>query len=223
MIRMLKKIAKRILLIESGNLIDDYNLEYLLWISNIYLKIKNIPGHIAEIGVADGRNTILFGRLIKLHRDQSVRQYIGFDTFDGFIDRDLARDTHLDKINWKDNSRKKVLKRCFDNDVEDLVEIFEGDASKLVPHVLKNHIGKKFQKGKAKFALLYIDCNAYIPAVDSMESFLPYMIPGGFIVIDEKNQGGETEAIIEFAKKHSLKLEKFGPNEIPLGIEIPNN
>ena len=74
MIRILKKIAKRILLIESGNLIDDYNLEYLLWITNIYSKIKSIPGHIAEIGVADGRNTILFGRLIKLHRDQTWRK-----------------------------------------------------------------------------------------------------------------------------------------------------
>ena len=52
-----------------------------------YLKIKNIPGHIAEIGVADGRNAILFGRLIKIHNDQSVRQYIGFDTFDGFTQK----------------------------------------------------------------------------------------------------------------------------------------
>lgn len=223
MIRILKKFAKRILSIESGNLIDDYDLEYLLWISNIYLKIKNTPGHIAEIGVADGRNTILFGRLIKLYGDKLVRQYLGFDTFNGFTDRDLVRDTHLDKINWKNNSRERVLKRCFDNDIEDLVEIFEGDASKIVPHVLKNHIGKKFSKGNAKFALLYIDCNAYIPAMDSMEFFLPYMIPGGFIVIDEKNQGGETEAIIEFAKKHSLKLEKLGPNEVPLCIQIPNN
>ena len=189
MIRIIKKIAKRILLIGSPNPTDDFKLEYLLWISNIYLKIKNIPGHIAEIGVADGRNAILFGRLIKMHNDQSIRQYIGFDTFDGFADRDLVRDAHLDKISWKNNSRKRVLQRCFDNGVNNLVEIFEGDASKLVPIILKNHKGYKFQKGKAKFALLYIDCNAYIPALDSMENFLPYMIPGGFIVIDEKKQG----------------------------------
>jgi len=221
MIRIIKKIAKRILSIQSGNLIDDFDLEYLLWISNVYLKIKKIPGHIAEIGVADGRNTILFGRLIQLHKDQPVRQYLGFDTFDGFIDRDLKRDAHLDKILWKNNSRERVLKRCFDNGVEDLVEIFEGDASELVPNILKNHTGKKFQKGKAKFALLYIDCNAYIPAINSMENFLPYMISGGYIVIDEKNQGGETEAIIKFAKKHSLKVEKLGMNEVPMSIQIP--
>ena len=43
----------------------------------------------------------------------------------------------------------------------------------------------KFLPGKGKFALLYIDCNAYLPAIKSMENFLPYIVPGGFIVIDE--------------------------------------
>ena len=108
-----------------------------------------------EIGVADGRNAILFGRLIKIHNDQSVRQYIGFDTFDGFTQKDLERDKHLNKNRWKNNSKETVLSRCHDNDVEDLIEIFEGDAVKVVPEILKNHQGKKFQKNKAKFALLY--------------------------------------------------------------------
>jgi len=223
MIKLIKKIIKKIVTINLANPIDDFELEYLLWISNIYLRIKNIPGHIAEIGVADGRNAILFGRIIKMHNDQFIRQYIGFDTFEGFIDRDLTRDNHLDKISWKNNSRKRVLERCYDNNVGHLVEIFEGDASKIVPNILKNHRGYKFQKGKAKFALLYIDCNAYIPALDSMEHFLPYMVPGGFIVIDEKTQGGETEAILEFAKKNSLKLQKLGNNEVPMCIQIPHN
>ena len=220
MIRLIKKVTKYILSTQPTKIIKDVDLEYLLWISNLYLKIKYVPGHIAEIGVADGKNTVLFGRLIKIHNDQSVRQYIGFDTFDGFTNEDLARDKHLDKARWKDNSRNSVLKRCQDNDVEELVEIFEGDALNLVPNVLKDHKGKKFQKGKAKFALLYIDCNAYIPAIKSMENFLPHMVPGGFIVIDEKLQGSETEAILDFAKKQSLKVQRFGGNEVPMFIQI---
>ena len=220
MIRLIKKVTKYILSTQQTKIIKDVDLEYLLWISNLYLKIKYVPGHIAEIGVADGRNTVLFGRLIKIHNDQSVRQYIGFDTFDGFTNEDLARDKHLDKARWKDNSRNSVLKRCQDNDVEELVEIFEGDALNLVPNVLKDHKGKKFQKGKAKFALLYIDCNAYIPAIKSMENFLPHMVPGGFIVIDEKLQGSETEAILDFAKKQNLKVQRFGGNEVPMFIQI---
>ena len=220
MIRLIKKVTKYILSTQQTKIIKDVDLEYLLWISNLYLKIKYVPGHIAEIGVADGKNTVLFGRLIKIHNDQSVRQYIGFDTFDGFTNEDLARDKHLDKARWKDNSRNSVLKRCQDNDVEELVEIFEGDALNLVPNVLKDHKGKKFQKGKAKFALLYIDCNAYIPAIKSMENFLPHMVPGGFIVIDEKLQGSETEAILDFAKKQNLKVQRFGSNEVPMFIQI---
>ena len=64
MIRLIKKITKYILSTQQTKVIKDVDLEYLLWISNLYLKIKYIPGHIAEIGVADGRNTVLFGRLI---------------------------------------------------------------------------------------------------------------------------------------------------------------
>lgn len=221
MFNLIKKIIKKILNIQPQKIIEDNELEYLLWICNLYLKIKNLPGHIAEVGVADGRNTILFGLLIKLHSDTSIRQYLGFDTFDGFDEKSLARDLHLDENRWKNNSKEKVLRRCQQNGIEDLIEIFEGKASETVPMVLKNHKGKKFQRGKAKFALVYIDCNAYLPSIESMENFLPNIVPGGYIVIDEKLQGGETEAIFDFAKKHSLKVERLGANEVPMAIKIP--
>ena len=55
------KIINYILSTKQDQIIKDIDLEYLLWISNIYLKIKNIPGHIAEIGVGDGRNSVLLG------------------------------------------------------------------------------------------------------------------------------------------------------------------
>jgi hypothetical protein len=201
---------------------SDFDLEYLMWIVKIYSRIEQIPGHIAEIGVASGRNSVLFGKLIKMHNQGSVRQYLGFDTFDGYNDYDLNRDSHLDHNEWKTNTKKSVLQRCSINDVDDVVEIIEGDALKTVPHTLRQHTGKKFQAGKAKFALLYIDCNAYNPAIESMRSFLPFMMPGGLIVIDEKLQGGETEALLEFARENNLSISRQKGNSVPMFIQINN-
>ena len=178
MIRFIRKLSKFLLKLQPSKLINDKDLESIIWVSNLYLKIKNVPGHIAEIGVADGRNAILFGNLIKMHNDASVRQYVGFDTFDGFNKRDLDRDNHLSGEKWKNISKLDVIKRCEDNNIEDLIELFEGDATETVPSILKNHKGKKFQPGKGKFALVYIDCNAYFPSIKSLENFLPYVVPG---------------------------------------------
>jgi len=215
-----RKLAKVIIKFQPSKDISDQDLEYLLWICSLYIRIRNLPGHIAEVGVADGRNAVLFGRLIKQYNDQSVRQYIGFDTFDGYSQRDLLKDGNLYSEAWKNNSKKGVLERCEINNVEDVIEIFEGDALQTVPQVLKNHRGNKFQKGKGLFALVYIDCNACIPAMESMKNFFDYIVPGGLIVIDEKLQGGESEAILEFAKLNCYKVQRLGGNEVPMAIII---
>lgn len=218
--KFLTKIAYKILEKQPAKSICDEDLEYLLWICGLYKKLSDLPGHIAEIGVGDGRNAVLFGHLIFQHGDQSVRQYIGFDTFDGFVPRDLERDGHLSSLRWKENSVRSVLDRVKLEGVSDVIELIEGDALDTVPDTLKNFKGRKFQKGKAKFALLYIDCNAYIPAIKSMEAFLPHMVEGGIIAVDEKLQGSESEAICDFAKSQGYVVRRFGGNSVPMAITI---
>ena len=220
----LKKLLKLVfnqLIRASTREIKDEDLEYVIWLTTLYLKLGQIPGHIAEIGVASGRNAVIFGKLIKLFSDTNVRQYIGFDTFTGYEERDLITSGHLKSDVWKNNSKKKVIQRCEEADVADLVEIFEGDAVMMVPEVLSKHSGKKFQKGKARFALLYVDCNAYKPALDSMRNFHKYMMPGGIIAIDEKRQGEESQAIIDFASEIGVKIEKFRSNSVPMMLHVP--
>ena len=219
---MIRNLLKKIIELQPAKDIKDEDLEYLLWISSLYLKINSIPGHIAEVGVAGGRNTVMFGHLIRIFGDSSVRQYIGFDTFDGYNNRDLERDQHLSQGNerWKEFTKKGVLRRCNTNGVESLIELFEGDAESVIPKILADHKGKKFQPGKAKFALVYIDCNAYRTALTSMEAFLPHMVPGGIFAIDEKLQGGENEAMLEFAKSHEFTIEKPGRNQDPMIIRV---
>ncbi len=221
--KLVRNFARKFIQLQPAKDIKDSDLEYLLWISSLYLQIRSIPGHIAEVGVASGRNTVLFGRLIQIYGDSNIRQYVGFDTFDGYNDKDLQRDQHLRENNerWKTFSKKRVLERCAENGIEHEVELFEGDASSLIPKILSEHEGKKFQPNKALFSLVYIDCNAYNAALESMQAFLPYMAPGGIYAIDEKMQGGESEAMIEFAKKNKFNIEKPGINQVPMLIRLP--
>ena len=219
---IITRIARKILSLQPSKEVSDSDLEYLLWICSLYHKLDSVPGHIAEIGVASGRNTVLFGRLIKIFGHSSTRQYIGFDTFDGYVESDLSRDNHLASGNdrWKAFSKAGVMERCVINGVDDLVELFQGDATTEVPRVLEIHKGLKFQPGKARFALLYIDCNAYQPAISSLQAFLPHLVPGAYIAIDEKLQGGESEALIEFAREHSLSVLKPGNMQVPMLLQI---
>jgi hypothetical protein len=55
-----------------------------------------------------------------------------------------------------------------------------------------------------------------------MQAFLPYMTPGSIFAVDEKLQGGESEAMIEFAKINKLNIEKPGTNQVPMIIRLPS-
>ena len=56
--------AGRIAKLQPAKDIYDDVLEYLLWISSLYGLISFVPRHIAEVGVADRRNTVMFGHLL---------------------------------------------------------------------------------------------------------------------------------------------------------------
>ena len=61
--------------------LDEGQVEYVVWIVRLFNQIENVPGHLAEIGVASGNNSILFGKLIELYGQSNIRRYFGFDTF----------------------------------------------------------------------------------------------------------------------------------------------
>ena len=44
---MFKRFIKKLIQLQPAKEIKDEDLEYLLWISNLYLQVVNIPGHIA--------------------------------------------------------------------------------------------------------------------------------------------------------------------------------
>lgn len=195
--------------------LDQSEFQYILWLDRIYQKIQSVPGHIIEIGVARGRNAVLFGHLIKMNGDQAVRHYYGFDTFSGYAEDDLRRSPHLSTDAWKETTIDFVRERLEGQSLASICHLFKGDIkSSASDFVKKGHA--RFNPNKIRISLLYIDCNAYLPAKFAMDFFKPFMMKGSVICIDEKLQGGETEALIEFGDENGLEVKRDpGPFGIP--------
>lgn len=195
--------------------LDQSEFRYILWLDRIFQKIQRVPGHIVEIGVARGRNSVILGHLIKMNGEDNIRNYYGFDTFEGYTEEDLRKSPHLSSDEWKETTVDFVQERIRLQGLSNTCYIFKGDI-KEVAQSFVNSRQARFNPGKIKIALLYIDCNAYLPAKFSMDFFKDYMSPGSIICIDEKLQGGETEALMEFCSENGLVAEKDpGPFGMP--------
>jgi len=194
---------------EDQKYLEKSEFKYILWLYEVYKLIDNVPGHIVELGVAYGRNTIIFSHLMQMHGQDDVRKYIGFDTFDGYTEKSLEIDKHLSSDSWKGISIDDVNRRIHKAGNFNNHTLIKGDLNiTLVAYLKKNP--------NFRAALLYVDCNAFQPAFNGMQILKEFMSPGGIICIDEKMQGGETRALIEFCKENDLKfMRDSSPFSIP--------
>lgn len=184
---------------ENQRYLEESEFKYILWLDRVYNKITTVPGHIVELGVAYGRNGIIFSHFNKMYNASDVRKYIGFDTFNGYSELSLNNSSRLSSSAWNNISKKAVLNRFRKAGITKGVTLVEGDILKTVNEYTNSN-------PDLRIALLYIDCNAYEPAIHGMDSLKDFMSPGGIICIDEKNQGGETKALIEFCEKNGYKF-----------------
>ena len=179
--------------------LESNEFKYILWLDRVYQKIERVPGVIVELGVAYGRNAIIFSKLADGYGQGDTRKYYGFDTFSGYTEYSLLQDEHLSSKTWKQNSKEKVISRLARADVLRKCELIEGDISKEVPKFAKRN-------KNLKIALLYVDCNAYQPAIDGLRALFPFMVPGSVICVDEKLPGSETRALYDFCEEAGLRV-----------------
>lgn len=194
--------------------LNENEFMYLFYLNELFKSVIKVPGHIIEIGVAEGRNAIIFGKLIKMYAENNVKKYIGFDTFDGYTEKDLNNEKYLDPKSFKNISYHDVLKRITDQNLTDISNIIKGDINVIFDDFINAKHHNIFSQKKLLVSLLYIDCNSYRSSLNSIKFFYEYMSKGAIIAIDEKRFGGETKALFDFAKEKNLvvKKEKFPMN-----------
>lgn len=205
----LRKIFKSIIYtyLEKGiwdKDITSTKVKYLTGVHNLFIRTKDVPGHIIELGTGTGRNAIIFGNLLKLYNLSSSKKYYGFDTFTGYPKEVLDENPNLSKNSQ--NIHESVKLRLLNEGIRDECSLIQGQMPQSLQYFLDTE-GKKFKKGYLKISIVYIDCNDFNTTTKSLEVLYPFFSKGCILAVDENSIGGDTKALEEFCRKKNLDFK----------------
>jgi hypothetical protein len=177
---------------------------------NIYLILKMglqglDRGHIVEFGAYRGGNAMFMAKICQeLHPQINV---YAFDTFEGMPDTDPDRDAHS-AGDFNDVAYDELQEMIHHHGLTNL-KLVKGLFEDTAEEVLQD-IGQ--------VALNHIDCDIYSAVAYSYEVTKPYMVPGGYWVLDDAIYSsciGATEAVEElFIMRDRRHSEQIFPHYV---------
>jgi hypothetical protein len=192
------------------------NLTRFLALYEIFQRIIEVKGSIAECGVHEGFGIASWMKLSAILEPVNLtRRIYGFDTFAGFPgvgnkDRTpisegvqpggLAADSkvELEKL-IKAHDATRFLGHI------DKVMLIKGDATNTIPKFIETH-------PHVLISLLFLDFDLYEPTRVALETFLPRMPQGAVIAFDELDNPlwpGETQAMLEFLDSNRFRIQRL--------------
>lgn len=200
----------------------------------IFRMVKDIPGHIVELGVFRGDSLLRFAKFAEIFSvyDRSF-DVIGFDNFRGFPDfheKDGRRAHAFDKDigGWSSAAYRDDLLQLieiFDHDrfapQKPRIRLIEGDIRETVPRFATEVPG-------AVIRLLHLDADLYEPTKIALENFWDRLAIGGVLLLDEYGfdiYPGEASAVHEFFAGRGLApvVRKFPFSDNPGGYVIKDS
>jgi hypothetical protein len=211
-----------------------YNLARFLTHYELFKMMYTLPGNIIDLGVYRGCSTFTWAKLCEIFCPTDIRKKVyAFDTFEGFPEL-----TNLDGEISEINDVKKggyfgghtiendlILAQNamnFDRHLHHInrIEFIKGDVIQTIPKFIKD-------KGSGlRIALLNLDVDLYEPTKIALNYFVPLMVKGGVIILDEyavDTFGGESCAVDEYfieTFKKRPDIKKFSWHSNPSGYII---
>ncbi|MDD5450321.1 MAG: macrocin O-methyltransferase [Desulfovibrionales bacterium] len=199
------------------------NLARFLVHYELFKKIVNLPGCIIDIGVYRGASTFTWAKLCEIYCATDVlKKVYGFDTFSGFVEireedgkENEAQSVHSGGYHGGQTVEMdlQLAQAAMNHDKHishiDRIELIKGDVAETVPNFLA-------EKGNGlKVSLLNLDADLYEPTKVALDHFVPRMVRGGIIILDEyavETFGGESLAVDEYFRENfssNPKVKKF--------------
>ena len=151
----------------------------------LQVKIDDIDGDVAEVGVARGGSAKLLANIF------SNKKIHLFDTFQGLPHDDILSGTVIGDFSESESTARETLSK-FDN-----IEINVGVFPETVNLENTNN-----------YSFVHLDADTYKSTMDGLIYFYPRMNKGGVILIDDymfDELPGVTLAVLEFTKVHNIK------------------
>jgi O-methyltransferase len=151
-----------------------------------------LEGDLVECGTYKGRHSIAILNYIDWNTSRNKKKFYLFDTFEGLSNKisdndDISSYEHA----YKDYDLETVQSNFSKYDG---IEIIKG----VVPFSLN-------QADITKVSFLHIDMNSAKPEVEALDYFLPLMVKGGAVVLDDYGQIGhekQKKALDAYCKQH---------------------
>jgi hypothetical protein len=180
---------------------------------NFFLKTRELPGDIVEIGVFKGSGIMTFLKFIKIFSPNSNKKVIGFDIFNSNEAKHiLEKDSQLDKsamlqvydrVECDELSLESVKNRIAKSGIEnDKFILVPGDVEQTLPDFLEKNPG-------FRISMLYIDVDIERPTYISLKYLWDRILPGGFVIFDEfeYHRFSESNGLEKFLKERNMDFD----------------
>ena len=166
-----------------------------------YKMVKEVAGHVSEIGVYKGAGTMLFAKMIKIFENESLTQVHGFDWFKGTGSAGKNDSDLVPEGSYK-SSHSDLIELIKLQKLDHIVRIHNID---LTTNKLKNF----FDKFKhIQFKLVFMDAGRYDIMKNCIPLFWSRLSRGGIMVFDQYNHElgpGETLSVRELLPNAKVK------------------
>ncbi len=173
----------------------------------LYKKIIEVPGVVAEFGVFKGASFSRFCIFRELFEAAESRKIIGFDTFSDFPDtghkeEQTKRNEFIKDAGTQSISKAALTQSLAQRGLDKNVELVEGDICHTLPAYLDKH-------PETRFALVNMDVDLYEPSRVILKHVWERMVQGGVLILDDYSIfPGETKAVEEILGK-AVNIRKF--------------
>jgi predicted O-methyltransferase YrrM len=154
--------------------VGNVNLARSLFFYELYKKVLNLSGNIAEVGTYKGASFMLWAKLIKTFERNNVTRVYGFDWFQGLKpgENDSKENEGLYTADYETLNRLITIQ-----DLDGVAVLNKLDATKeLIPYI--------DERPWLRFKIVFIDCAIQDVIEASLKALWPRLVNGGILILD---------------------------------------